>query len=197
LRKQIFTLIAISMTITLTASVFAVIRRNGNRREIRPNAIDRDITIVKTYDFYRVICDSAPCCEQGTYLGTVDAKTCLSLCGFQFDKDNTEYWVYDESGVEVGSRFDGVCVPVCICRPSTDGRITYSLRIKTRHPDLNQSEEPSLLTSVTLCLAATTDDYVGSDCEQIQYLEGTDIVVLPDPSMPEIGHNVILCQLYP
>jgi hypothetical protein len=194
LRKRTLTLIAIAMAIILTASVFAVAQNCGR---VEPEAILGAVTIMKTYDFYRVICGSGSCCEQGKYLGTVDALTCLSLC-LQFDKWNTEYWVYDvATGDLVGSYVAGVCVPVCICRPSTYGRVSYTLCVKTRHPDLDGAREPSLLTAATLCLAAVMDNYVGSDYEQVYYPEGTDIVILPEPSMPEIGQNIILCQLCP
>jgi hypothetical protein len=200
------------MAIMLTASVFAVARigrfSNGNAG-ITPTAIVyKYVEIMKTYDLYRVICDSDPCCEQGKCLGTVDAMTCLSLCGLMFSKDNTEYWVelYDEATdtwVQVGSCVDGICDPVCVCKQSEYGRVRYVLRIKTRHPDIAQTREPSLLDSATLCLAASVDNLVGSDYEQEYFVDkvfdedGNQEIILPYPADGDVGENVILCPLCP
>jgi hypothetical protein len=60
---------------------------------------------------------------------------------------------------------------------------------------------PSLLTSLTLCLAAQSGAYIGSDYEQLHEAElggPVDTVVLPDlqGQDEDIGQNVILCPMY-
>jgi hypothetical protein len=181
------------MAIMLTVSVFAVARRT-----LRPDATFGVVRIMKTFDLYRVICDSDICCEQGKCLGTVDADTCLNLCALQFDTANTEYWVYTDSAMTnlVGWCINGgICEPVCVCQPSVDGRVRYTFYVRTKNP----GAAPSLLTSATLCLAAVSNVgqtmYVGSDYEQPHYDPGTTDVILPDPGSPDSGQNVILCPM--
>jgi hypothetical protein len=183
------------MAMLMALSVFAIARSNDR---IRPDAVYSWITISKTYDLYKVICVSDACCYQGKCLGTVDAMTCLSICGLMFDQPNTEYRVYDEDGNEIGSCVDSTgCIPVCICRDSEYGRVRYTVRVHTKNPGV----VPSLLTSVTLNLAAMTEHggvtLVGSEYEQEYYPDGTTSVILPDPSMPDVGQNVILAQICP
>jgi hypothetical protein len=176
----------------MAVSVFAIARQS------RIDAVYSYIDIMKTYDLYKVICTSDACCYQGKCLGTVDGETSLSVCGLTFDQENTEYWVYDEAGVEVGSCVDSTgCDPVCITRGSVDGRVNFKLRVKAKNP----GKVKSLLTGITLCLAVTADHegryLVGSDYEQEPFDPGTDNVILPDPAMPESGQNVILCPVCP
>jgi hypothetical protein len=180
------------MAMLMALSVFAIAQNN---RKARADAVYSWITISKTYDLYKVICTSDACCYQGKCLGSVDGLTCLSVCGLMFDQLNTEYWVYDEAGNEIGSCVDSTgCIPVCICRDSEFGRVNYTLRVRTKNP----GTIPSLLTSVTLNLAVEALHgevrLVGSEYEQ-EYYEGTDSVILPDPSMPEVGQNVILAEI--
>jgi hypothetical protein len=182
------------MAIMLTASVFAVASN-----DVRTDAIFGVVRIMKTYDLYQVVCDSDICCQKGKCLGTVDGDTCLSLCALLFDQPNTEYWVYTDSAMTnlVGYCINGdVCVPVCVCQPSVDGRVRYTLYVKTKHPGppLNPPV-PSLLTSATLCLAAVAGDHVGSDYEQPHFAEGASDVILPNPDSPDSGQNVILCPM--
>jgi hypothetical protein len=177
------------MAIMLTVSVFAVARNRA-----RPDATFGVVRIMKTFDLYRVVCDTDICCEQGKCLGTVDANTCLSLCALQFDTANTEYWVYTDSAMTnlVGYCINGgICEPVCVCQPSVDGRVRYTFYVKTKNP----GAAPSLLTSATLCLAAVAGPYVGSDYEQPHYDPPTSDVILPDPGSPDSGQNVILCPM--
>jgi hypothetical protein len=183
------------MAIMLTASVFAIA---GNRDgKIRPEGVTYEwIHIKKTFDLYKVICTDDVCCLQGKCLGTTDAVTCLSVCGLTFDQTWTDYWVYNEdTGDLVGSCVGGVCVPVSISKPSEFGQVTYRLRIRTKHPDMPPpgTGAPSLLTGVTLCLAAATDNLVGSDYEQI-HCAPTDLLELPGPGTA-IGENIVLCPL--
>jgi hypothetical protein len=177
----------------MAVSVFAMARRPGRL----PDAFITHMNVTKTYDLYGVICPSDPCCEQGKCLGTMDALTCLNVCGLTFDVPNTEYWVYDrDTGAEVGSCVNGVCVPVCICKPSADGRVRYQLRIKTKNPDA-----PASLTGITICLAAQDGPYVASNYDQ-RHLEDDPVgdeehLILPDQDNIESGENVILCQMCP
>jgi hypothetical protein len=90
-----------------------------------------------------------------------------------------------------------VCVPICICKASEFGQVTYRLKIRTKHPDMPATGLPSFLTDVTLCLAATVDNLVGSDYEQLH-----NIAPPADPNDPQVitlppvgGENVILCPL--
>jgi hypothetical protein len=197
-KKRTLILLSLSLAIIMAVSVFAIARP---KRGGVIDAIYSEITIMKTFDLYGVICVSEVCCEQGKCLGTIDADTHLSVCGLQFDQENTEYWVYitDDEGnrIEVGSCVNGICSPVCVSQPSEDGRVTYELIVKAKNP----GKTKSLLTSVTLCLAATATSgeryYVGSDYEQPHYDPGTDAVILPDPDFPESGQNIILCPVCP
>jgi hypothetical protein len=191
------------MAIMLTASVSAVASNNND------TAVDATfgvVRIMKTFDLYRVVCDTDICCEQGKCMGTVDADTCLSLCALQFDTPNTEYWVYTDSAMTnlVGYCINGgICEPVCVCQTSEDGRVRYTFYIKTKNP----GPAPSLLTSATLCLAAEANvngvTYVGSDYEQPHIDEpgteatGVTKLILPDPDYPDSGQNVILCPMCP
>jgi hypothetical protein len=177
------------MAIMLTASVSAVA---NNAPTV--DATFGVVRIMKTFDLYRVVCDTDICCEQGKCMGTVDADTCLSLCTLLFDTPNTEYWVYTDSAMTnlVGYCINGVpCAPVCVCQPSVDGRVRYTLYVKTKNP----GAAPSLLTSATLCLAAVAGNYVGSDYEQPHYDPGVSDVVLPNPDSPDSGQNIILCRM--
>jgi hypothetical protein len=124
----------------------------------------------------------------------MEAYTCLTLCALKFDQPNTEYWVHDEQGNVIGYSVNGVTKIACICR-ATDGqaRVRYTLRVKAKNP----GKVKSLLTNATLCLAVTAPNgYVGSDYEQYDDV-ATDLVILPDPALPDSGQNVILCQLCP
>ena len=193
MKKRTLILLSLSLAIIMAVSVFAIARPR------KSDAIIGFIDITKTYDLYGVICPSDPCCEQGKCLGTMDAYTCLNVCGLTFDVDNTEYWVYDlDTGAIVGSCVNGICTPVCICKNSVDGRVRYMLRVKTKHPGIDTQAEAGL-TGVTICLAASVDNYVASDYDQ-QHLEDapvTDSLILPMQDSPDSGANVILCQLCP
>jgi hypothetical protein len=181
----------------MAVSVFAIARP---KRGEEIDAVYSYINIMKTYDLYKVICTSDACCYQGKCLGTVDGNTSLSICGLTFDQENTEYWVYDEAGNEVGSCVDSTgCIPTCVNRDTVDGRVNFKLQVKAKNP----GKVKSLLTGVTLCLAVEAPHgdpvvyYVGSDYEQEHYDPPTDNVILPDPAMPESGQNVILCPVCP
>jgi hypothetical protein len=161
---------------------------------VKPKGVENWITITKTYDIYGVICTSGPCLQEGKCLGSMEARTCLTLCALKFDQPNTEYWVHDEQGNVIGYSVNGVTQIACICR-ATDGqaRVRYTLRVKAKNP----GKVKSLLTNATLCLAVTAPNgYVGSDYEQYDDV-ATDLVILPDPALPDSGQNVILCQLCP
>jgi hypothetical protein len=161
---------------------------------VKPKGVENWITITKTYDIYGVICTSGPCAQEGKCLGSMEARTCLTLCALKFDQPNTEYWVHDETGAVIGYSVNGVTKVACICR-STDGqaRVRYTLRVKAKNP----GKVKSLLTNATLCLAVTAPNgYVGSDYEQYDDV-ATDLVILPDPALPDSGQNVILCKLCP
>jgi hypothetical protein len=175
----------------MAVSVFAVARRND--RGISPDAIFSTILITKTYDLYGVICPSDPCCDQGKCLGTMDANTCLNVCGLTFDHDNTEYWVYDEADVLVGSCVNGVCVPVKIPRVSVDGRVRFELRVRAKHPGppINTDILPARLNGVTLSLAATSGNHVGSEYEQ-EHIDAQDIVIDTDPDSPTYDHQMLV-----
>jgi hypothetical protein len=138
----------------------------------------------------------------------MDANTCLNLCGLKFDMVNTEYWVYDISvdpPVLVGSCVNGVCDPVAIPQASADGRVRYQLKVKAKHPGPPFNPPlPARLTDATLCLAAVSGNYVGSEYEQIYITdpvidEETDeqIVILPDAGNIDSGANVILVEMCP
>jgi hypothetical protein len=192
----------------MAVSVFAIAR---NRR-VQPDAIFSDIYITKTYDLYAVICPSDPCCEQGKCLGTMDADTCLNLCGLKFDMDNTEYWVYDISvdpPVLEGSCVNGVCVPVQIPKTSADGRVRFELHVRAKQPGPPIGPPvPAWLSGATLSLAATTATHVGSEYEQIYITDPVIIVdpdfndgkpyqevILPDPNNIDSGANIILAEM--
>lgn len=191
MKKRTLILLSLSLAIIMAVSVFAIARPLR-----RPDAIIGSIDVTKTYDLYGVICPSDPCCGQGKCLGTMDALTCLNVCGLTFDVTNTEYWVYNrDNGAEVGSCVNGVCVPVCICKDSIDGRVRYQLRIKTKHPGTDTQLEANL-TGITICLAAQNGNYVASNYDQ-QHLDPpvNEHLILPDQSNIESGENVILCQM--
>ena len=193
MKKRTLILLSLSLAIIMAVSVFAIARP----RRV-PDAIIGYIDITKTYDLYGVICPSDPCCEQGKCLGTMDALTCLNVCGLTFDVTNTEYWVYDrDTGALVGECVNGVCVPVCICKETHDGRVRYQLRIKTKHPGTETQVEAGL-TGITICLAAQNGPYVASNYDQ-QHLDPPvdDHLILPDQGNIDSGENVILCQMCP
>ena len=192
MKKRTLILLALSLAILMAFSVFAMARRDKRV----PDAFITHMDVTKTYDLYGVICPSDPCCDQGKCLGTMDAVTCLNVCGLTFNVDGTEYWVYDrDTGAEIGSCVNGVCVPVCICKTSVDGRVRYQLRIKTKNPNA-----PASLDGITICLAAQDGNYVASNYDQHHLdppIGDGGHLILPDPANIGSGENVILCQMCP
>jgi hypothetical protein len=206
--KKLHLAIALSMVAVLAIGSIAVARK-----QIGADAIFSNISITKTYDIYGVLCTSGPCQEEGKCLGTMDACTCLTLCGLQFDVANTEYWVYNwpegiddpadvraDSANLLGWSVNGERVVSCICQATDYGRVKYHLLVYAK----NNGRTPSQLINATLCLAAetTTNDryYVGADYEQVADVYGGEAlleVILPEPTNEDVGENVILCPMCP
>jgi hypothetical protein len=191
----------------------------ARRGVVDPEGTFNIISIMKTYDTYKVQCTRTECREEGKCLGTIDACTTLTLCGIQFSVDNSEYWVYEwPEGIDdpkaalkhiqdndidpIGWAVDSGPYQTASLSKDTDyGRVRYHLLVYVK----NDTRTPSTLDNATLCLEAQGDYndgmYVGADYEQVADVYGPDAglveVVLPVPENEDIGQNVILCPWMP
>jgi hypothetical protein len=190
----------------------------ARRGVIAPEGTFNIISIMKTYDTYKVQCTRAECREEGKCLGTIDPVcTTLTLCGIQFSVDNSEYWVYEwPEGIDdpkaaleyikdndipaIGWSIDsGEYRKASLSKWTEYGRVSYHLLVYVK----NNTRTPSTLNDATLCLGAqgyyNDGMYVGADYEQVDDVYGPDPqlveVVLPVPENEDIGQNVILCPI--
>jgi hypothetical protein len=217
--RKLHLAIALSMVVLLALGTMAIARRG------QIEGTFNIISIMKTYDTYKVQCTRAECREEGKCLGTIDACTTLTLCGLQFDVDGSEYWVYEwPIDPKTGEDFEdpddaldyirdnnipplgwsvdsGYYQKASLSKYTEYGRVRYHLLVYVK----NDTRTPSTLDNATLCLGVVGnyDDgtYVGADYEQVADVYGPDAglieVVLPVPENEDIGQNVILCPWIP
>jgi hypothetical protein len=162
------------------------------RRGIIAEGTFNIISIMKTYDLYKVQCTRAECREEGKCLGTIDACTTLTLCGIQFSVDNSEYWVYEwPEGIDdpqdaleyiqanniapIGWSVDSTGYQkASLTKDTSYGRVRYHLLVYVK----NDTRTPSTLNDATLCLGAqgyyNDGMYVGADYEQVDDVYGPD-----------------------
>jgi hypothetical protein len=217
--KKLHLAIVLSMVALLALGSIAIARRGV----VDPEGTFNIISIMKTYDTYKVQCTRAECREEGKCLGTIDACTTLTLCGLQFDNDvedkyNSEYWVYewpediddpqdaldyirDNDIPAIGWSVDsGEYQKASLSKYTEYGRVRYHLLVYVK----NNTRTPSQLMDATLCLGAqgqyNDGMYVGGDYEQVNDVYApadlpTTKVVMPVKDNEDIGQNVILCPI--